>query len=97
MVPFLQLDENIPLESLEKCILSFKNFYSTHLAEEQIDNSTLISDLCRATASANDCIVADTSRLLSMIKVRFIAKLAYLRDLYNSRISVYIYSLFIEN
>ncbi|CAG7835265.1 unnamed protein product [Allacma fusca] len=63
-----QLDENIPLEGLEKCIMSFQNFYAVHLFDEQVDPSTLIGDLCLASAAASDCIIVDVNRLIYMLR-----------------------------
>lgn len=67
---FLQLDENISLELLEKCIVSFQNFYAVHLCDEQFEPRTLIEDLCLASAAASDCIIVDVNRLMFMLKVR---------------------------
>lgn len=64
-----QLDENIPTDGLEKCIISFQNFYTVNLSEEPMDPGTMVSDLCLASAAASDCIVIDVSRLLAMLKV----------------------------
>jgi len=62
------LDENIPLDGLEKCISSFQSFYSIHLGEEQIVPTMLVSDLCLASAAASDCLIVDVARLIHIMK-----------------------------
>lgn len=66
-----QLDENVPLEPLEKCFNYFKTLYPALLGAEEINENQLVSDYFRLLSSAVDgfCTDASVIRCLSEVKL----------------------------
>ena len=54
-----QLDENVPLDQLEKGLQYFQHIYPLHLASEKIDHPNFLKSHVRAVASALDSIAMD--------------------------------------
>lgn len=67
-----QLDENVPLEPLEKCFNYFKTLYPALLgAEDQINENQLVSDYFRLLSSAVDGFCTDASVIRCLSEVKF--------------------------
>jgi hypothetical protein len=69
---FLQLDENVSSEGLERCIAYFNTVYPVLLGGETKANQThLLSDSGRALSSACDSIRTDAIAIKTLIQVPF--------------------------
>ncbi|XP_015930705.2 dynactin subunit 1 [Parasteatoda tepidariorum] len=62
-----QLDENVNLESLMKCVLYFYNLYSVHLSSELPDCNLLVSDHMKLIGAACDGIHTDISSIIALL------------------------------
>lgn len=54
-----QLDENVNLDGLVKCVMYFFNLYSVHLATEQVDGTQLMGDHMKLIGAACESIHTD--------------------------------------
>ncbi|KAK7069216.1 Dynactin subunit 1 [Halocaridina rubra] len=61
-----QLDENIPMDSLEKTVSYFLNIYQVHLVGEKLDQSLYLTDVNRVLSSATDAISTYSAAVLAM-------------------------------
>jgi hypothetical protein len=69
---FLQLDENVPSEGLERCIAYFNTVYPVLLCGETKANQThLLSDSGRALSAACDSVSTDALAIRTLIQVPF--------------------------
>lgn len=62
-----QLDENIPMDSLEKTVSYFSNIYQAHLAGEKMDQSLYLSDVNRVLSSSTDAALTYGSAVLTLL------------------------------
>ncbi len=53
---FFQLDENVPLENLEKSLHYFGQIYPLHLSGEKINHGKFLANHLKVFSSAADCI-----------------------------------------
>lgn len=53
-----QLDENVPLDNMERCLHYFMQIYPLHLNEEKLDHGSYLADSLRAYSSAADCLTS---------------------------------------
>lgn len=51
-----QLDENVPVETLEKALHYFEHIYPMHLGEERLDHTSFLQNQLRVFESASDCL-----------------------------------------
>ncbi|KAE8745790.1 hypothetical protein FOCC_FOCC007506 [Frankliniella occidentalis] len=64
-----QLDENVNLEGLERCINYFCTMYPILLGSEvKINQSQLITDISKSLTAASDCLRTDASAILALSK-----------------------------
>uniref|UniRef100_A0A1W7RAM6 Dynactin subunit 1 n=1 Tax=Hadrurus spadix TaxID=141984 RepID=A0A1W7RAM6_9SCOR len=63
-----QLDENVQLETLQKAVAYFQSLYSVHLANEQVDYVSLMSDFMQLFGAACDGINTDIGAISVLIK-----------------------------
>ena len=59
-----QLDENVPFETIEKCIAYFQQIYPLHLGGEAIEHAEVLSDHLKTFQAASDCL----SQLTSIVR-----------------------------
>jgi dynactin 1 len=64
-----QLDENVPLEGLEKCVGVLQTMLGTHLPDFKPEPSLLLRECCRALQSAADGFYTDASAAHALITV----------------------------
>ncbi|XP_059468998.1 dynactin subunit 1 isoform X2 [Neocloeon triangulifer] len=62
-----QLDENIPLEGLEKCVNSLQGMLTTYLPDFVPEPSLLLKECCRALQAATDGLFADSSAIFAIL------------------------------
>ncbi|GFY59921.1 dynactin subunit 1 [Trichonephila inaurata madagascariensis] len=58
-----QLDENVNLDGLNKCVTYFFNLYSVHLASEHVDCTQLMGDYMKIVGAACESIRTDISSI----------------------------------
>lgn len=64
-----QLDENIGLEGLERCINYFNTMFPILLASEvKLNQSQLVADIAKSLTAAADCLRTDASAILAISK-----------------------------
>ncbi|XP_034231656.1 dynactin subunit 1 isoform X2 [Thrips palmi] len=64
-----QLDENVGLEGLERCINYFSTMFPILLATEvKVNQSQLIADIAKSLTAAADCLRTDASALVAITK-----------------------------
>ena len=56
-----QLDENIPLESIEKCLHYFQSVYPLHLAEEKVDCTNHLANNLKVLNAACECLETEVA------------------------------------
>lgn len=67
-----QLDENLQLEALEKCVGYFNSLFPVLLgAEMKLNQTLLIGDYVKCFISATDCFNVDASVIRCLIEVKF--------------------------
>jgi len=62
-----QLDENVPLEGLEKSVGVLQGMLATHLPNFQPEPSLLLRECCRALQAASDSFFTDASALTALL------------------------------
>ncbi|GBN86265.1 Dynactin subunit 1 [Araneus ventricosus] len=62
-----QLDENVNLDGLNKCVMYFFNLYSVHLASERVDCSQLMGDYMRIIGASCESIRTDISSIKMLL------------------------------
>lgn len=66
-----QLDENVQLEALEKCVGYFNSLFPVLLgAEMKLNQTLLIGDYVKCFISATDCFNVDASVIRCLIEVK---------------------------
>ncbi|XP_042867888.1 dynactin subunit 1-like isoform X9 [Penaeus japonicus] len=62
-----QLDENTPMDALEKTVGYFSTVYPAHLAAEKINQSLYLCDVARVLSSGTDASATYSSAILTML------------------------------
>ncbi|ROT85060.1 hypothetical protein C7M84_021402 [Penaeus vannamei] len=62
-----QLDENTPMDALEKTVGYFSTVYPAHLAAEKINQSLYLTDVARVLSSGTDAASTYSSAILTML------------------------------
>ncbi|XP_047471228.1 dynactin subunit 1-like isoform X3 [Penaeus chinensis] len=62
-----QLDENTPMDALEKTVGYFSTVYPAHLAAEKINQSLYLTDVARVLSSGTDAAGTYSSAILTML------------------------------
>ncbi|XP_066951384.1 dynactin subunit 1 isoform X6 [Macrobrachium rosenbergii] len=62
-----QLDENIPMDTLEKTVAYFSTIYQAHLTAEKMEQTLYLTDVNRVLSSATDAMFTYCSAILSML------------------------------
>ena len=52
---FFQLDENVPLDNVEKSLHFFQEIYPKHLGNEKIDHAKLLNNHLKVNLAISDC------------------------------------------
>ena len=52
---FFQLDENVPLDNVEKSLHFFQEIYPKHLGNEKIDHAKLLNNHLKVNLAIFDC------------------------------------------
>lgn len=66
-----QLDENVPIEALEKCVTYFNNLFPVILGNDvKINHTRLVSDNIRCLSSACDGFNNDAMVIRNLIEVK---------------------------
>lgn len=66
-----QLDENVQIEALEKCVGYFNTLFPVLLGTEvKLNQTQLIGDYVKSLISATDCFNIDASVIRCLIEVR---------------------------
>lgn len=66
-----QLDENVQIEALEKCVVYFNTLFPVLLGPEMnLDQTLLIGDYVKSLISATDCFNIDALVIRCLIEVK---------------------------
>lgn len=70
-----QLDENVPLEALEKTVSYFATVYPAHLLSEKMDQTTYLCDTARVLSAGADAVTTSASTILALLHVSIMNRL----------------------
>lgn len=62
-----QLDENVPLDALEKTVGYFATVYPAHLLSEKMDQTTYLCDTARVLSAGADAAMTCASTILALV------------------------------
>ncbi|XP_071536929.1 dynactin subunit 1 isoform X4 [Panulirus ornatus] len=62
-----QLDENIPMDALEKTVAYFSTVYPAHLASEKMDQTLYLTDVVRVLSSGTDATATYSAAITTML------------------------------